>query len=150
MNEHPIRDDLQLFWPSPSLWILAIQDWQPGSKVGFMDQGRLIACLSNRPSTPWDLTSTSGPHLELRPEGNSIQCSSVGCSPFSRVKSINWCRKCCSTLQWNFSKDCPICTLQPWRKCALSSLTQCGKLLTATALSQLLAVNTELTLLWFL
>lgn len=95
---HAIRHDLRILWPSSSVWILAASDWQPGSRVEVMYQGRLTACFSGSPCTWCDSTPSSGPHLELGPEGSSTQCSSVGCSPFSGVKRINWCRKCCSML----------------------------------------------------
>lgn len=57
-----------------------------------------LAFFSCRPRTWFHSIPSSGPHLELGPEGSSAQCSSVGCSPFSGVKRINWCRKCCSVL----------------------------------------------------
>lgn len=39
------------------------------------------------------LPPCSGPDLQLGPLGSGTQCISVGCSPFSGVKRINWCRK---------------------------------------------------------
>lgn len=42
---HAIRHDLRLLWPSPTLWILVVSDWQPGSSVGVVYQSRLTACF---------------------------------------------------------------------------------------------------------
>lgn len=72
---HAIRHDSRLRWLS-----------SPGG----MFQDRLTAFFFKyKPSTCFHSTPSSGPHLQLGPEGSGAQCSGVGCSPFSGVKRIN-------------------------------------------------------------